>query len=170
MRLISRDDGMWEMQRIGELEFLMLNKLDQATDPTGSDAAAERLFPSPLARPPMDDGEDEMIADWESLVRPDLEAQFKSSLAVVLADLREIKGRKRRQQIEYQLVVPKKHADDWCSALNQARLVLHDRFQLPDEDDDFDLEGGHERWLAIIQSEIYGMIMEFLVRQILWLK
>jgi hypothetical protein len=158
------------MQRIRELEFLMLNKLVGAADPNGSAAARGRLFPSPLGRPAMDDAEDEMVGDWENLVLPDLELQFRSSLDVVLADLHDITGRKRSGEMEYRLVVPKKHADDWCSVLNQARLVLHERFDLPDEDGGLDLDGGHEQWLAILQSEIYGGIMEFLVRRVLWLK
>lgn len=170
MRMISKDDGTWEMQRIRELEFLMLSKLEDACDPEGSQAAIDRLFPSPLGRPAVDDGEDELIADWESLVHPDLRSQFKSSLGVVLTDMRQITGRKRSGEIEYRLVVPKKHADDWCSALNQARLVLHERYKLPDDEHDLDLEGGHEQWLAILQSEIYGSILEFLVTRVLWLK
>ena len=170
MRMISKDDGPWEMQRIRELEFLMLSKLEDATDPNGSKAALDRLFPSPLGRPAVDDKEDELVADWESLVQPDLRSQFKSSLEVVLADMRNMTGRKRSGEMEYRLVVPKKHADDWCSALNQARLVLHERHKLPDDEDEIDMEGGHEQWLAILQSEIYGSIMEFLVTRILWLK
>ena len=170
MRLISRDDGMWEIQRVRELEFLMLSKLEQAADPSGSDAARDRLFPSPLGRPAMDDREDEMVADWQDLVQPDLEAQFKTSLGVVVEDLQGLRGRKRNGEMEYRLEVPKKHANDWCSALNQARIVLHERYELPDEDEDFDLGGGHERWLALVQSEVYGNIIEFLVRRVLWLK
>ena len=170
MRLISKDDGTWEMQRIRELEFLMLGKLEEAADPGRSSAANDRLYPSPLARPAMDDAEDEMVSDWEDLVHPDLEAQFKSSIKVVLSDMREVTSRKRGGEMEYRLVVPKKHADDWCSALNQARIVLHELYQLPDDEGDIDVDGGHEQWLAMLQSEVYGAIMEFLVRRVLWLK
>ena len=170
MRIISNDDGTWEMRRISEIEFRMLSKIGEAADPEGSDDAMQRLYPSPLGRPAMDDDEDEFIGDWEGLVRPDLERQFKTAIEVVHDDMRTIKSRKRGGEIEYRLVVPKKHADDWCSALNQARLVLHERFSLPDEEEDFEMDGSPEQWLAMIQSEIYGAIIEFLVRSILWLK
>ncbi|MGI9240020.1 MAG: DUF2017 family protein [Verrucomicrobiales bacterium] len=170
MRLISKDDGTWEMQRIRELEFLMLSKLEDACDPDGSKAALDRLFPSPLGRPSVDDKEDELVADWEDLVHPDLLSQFKSSIGVVVADMRNITSRKRSGEMEYRLIVPKKHADDWCSTLNQARLILHEHHKLPEEEFELDMEGGHEQWLAILQSEIYGSIMEFLVTRILWLK
>ena len=158
------------MQRIREIEYLMLSKLPEATDTSGSKEAHERLFPSPLGRPAIDDAEDEIIEDWESLIHPDLRDQFKTSLDVVLTDMSEIKGRKRDGEMEYRLTVPKKHADDWCSALNQARLVLHEKFGLPDEESELDIEGGHGQWMAMVQSEIYGNIMEFLVRNVLWLR
>ena len=87
-------------------------------------------------------------------MQPDLETQFKGAIGTVLADMQQMKARKRSGEMEYRLTVPKKHADDWCSALNQARLVLHERYDLPDEDEDFDAEGGHEQWLAMLQSEI----------------
>jgi hypothetical protein len=170
MEMISRDDGTWEMSRVQEIEFLMLGKLVEALDPSGSEAALRRLYPSPLPRPAMDDEEDEFVADWATLVRPDLEVQFRSAVEVVQGDLAGMKGVKRNGQILYHLTVPKKHADDWCSALNQARLVLHERFDLPDEDEPLDESSGHEQWLAMVQSEIYGNIMEFLVRKVLWLK
>ncbi len=83
MRLISKDDGTWEMQRIRELEYLMLSKLEDACDPGGSQGAIDRLLPSPLGRPAVDDKEDELVADWESLAHPDLRSQFKSSIEVV---------------------------------------------------------------------------------------
>ena len=172
MRLISRDDGTWEMQRIGEMEFLMLGKLGDAANPGDSAEAWGRLFQSPLGRSAVDEAEDEIVGDWESLIHPDLETQFKTSLDVVAADMRETKGRKRNGEMEYRLIVPKKHADDWCSALNQARLVLHERFNFPEDEDAFEAEEGqgHEQWLAMVQSEVYGQIMEFLVLRVLWLK
>ena len=51
MRLISNDDGTWEIQRMREMEFLMLSRLEQAADTSESPGARERLFPTPLARP-----------------------------------------------------------------------------------------------------------------------
>ncbi|MFT4550796.1 MAG: hypothetical protein ACI9UA_002760 [Pseudoalteromonas tetraodonis] len=176
MKLISNDDGTWEIQRMGEMEFHMLGKLGEATEAGDSKSAQDRLFPSLLGRPAIDEGEDEMIEDWESLVHPDLKSMFKKSIDVVLADLVEIRELDRDGESEYSLVVRKKHADDWCSALNQARLVLHERHKLPDErgvldDDDEDGGGiGPDQWLALLQCEVYGVIMEFLVRQVLWLK
>lgn len=170
MRLRSNDDGTWEIQRLRELEFLMLGKLEGAVDTSDLPEAHDRLYQSPLGRVPVDEAEDEMVEDWEGLVHPDLRDQFRSALEVVLADMDGFKGRKRQGEMEYSLVVPKKHADDWVSALNQARLVLHERHDLPDEDGVLDGEGGAEQWMALLQSEVYGTIIEFLVRHVLWLK
>ena len=127
MQLFSNDDGTWQIQDMGEIEFLMLSKLKEAVDPGDSQAAKDRLYPSPLGRPAMADDEDEIIEDWESLIHPDLESQFKKSVDVVLADLDRIERERVDGEVEYFLVVPKKHADDWVSALNQARLILHEK-------------------------------------------
>jgi len=170
MRFVSNDDGTWEMEGIREFEFLMLQKLPETTDPTGSEAAAKRLFPTPLGRPPVDDAEDEMVGDWEELVRPDLENQFQSSTKVVVADLAKAKESKVDGESVYRLIVPKKHADDWCSTLNRARLVLHEEFDLPDEDGELDDDCSAGQWLAMMQTDLYGQLMEQIVRRILWLK
>lgn len=185
MQLFSKDDGTWQIEHIRDLELLMLNRLEEATDRGESESVKKRFFPSPLGRPAIDDEEDEIIDDWESLVHPDLDSQFKKSVKVVLDDLKSIK--EERDQ-EYSLVVSKKHADDWVSALNQARLILHERFKLPDEEEtlaaieetDDDVEEEEEeddddgispdQWLAMVQSDVYGGIMEFLIRDVLWLK
>ena len=68
----------------------------------------------------------------------------------------------------YEINVPRAHADHWCSALNQARLVLHHRHDLPDEDGEMDHDPDAEKWMAMLQSEIYGILMEFLVTSVLW--
>ena len=170
MQLISNDDGTWEMLEVRELELLMLSKIAESADPGDSQAAFERLYPSPLGRPSIDESEDEIMDDWESLIHPDLKEQFNSAIGVVQADLAEMKSKKRGGEMEYSLKVPKKHADDWCSALNQARLVLHEKYKLPDEDEELEDENGHGQWMALVQSEIYGGVIEFLVQEILWLK
>jgi hypothetical protein len=40
---------------------------------------------------------------------------------------------------------------------------------LPDEDGDMDMSPNPEKWMATLQSEIYGMLMEFLIKKVLWI-
>jgi hypothetical protein len=65
--------------------------------------------------------------------------------------------------------VPARNADAWFSALNQARLVLAERHDLPMSA--VELEGGRgsvdERWLAFVQSNLYAFIQSFLLETVL---
>ncbi len=165
------------MDWLNELERLMLQRIPDAADPTGSPEAERRLFPeSPLGMPALRDEDEGVVADWKEFVEPELRVQFRKSMDVVREDLGRIEKRTRKSLHFHALTVPKAHADHWCSALNQARIVLHERFGLPDPEEDMreseegDEESREGQWLAMLQSEIYGGIMEFLVTRVLWIK
>ncbi len=169
MELIPHSDGTWSMERVTELEHLMLARLPEAADPTGCVGAEHRLYPSPVAPtaelPPRE--EDAIERDWREFIEPDLRVAFAAAVETVVADVGAAHGSKVGGAVYYQIDVPAEHADAWCSALNQARLVLHHRHRLPDEDGDMDSDLDAERWMAMLQSEIYSIIMEFLVRKVL---
>jgi len=179
MELIANDDGTWSLDWMNELERLMLLRIPEAADPTGNPKAERRLFPeSPLGMPALRDEDEGMVADWKEFVEPELRTQFRKAVTVVRDDLGKLEKRTRKSIRFHSLRVPKAHADHWCSALNQARLVLHERFGLPDEEDE-EAAGAEEgdaaerregHWLAMLQSEIYGGILEFLVTRVLWLR
>jgi hypothetical protein len=177
MELTTNDDGTWSMDWLNELERLMLQRIPEAADPTGNPGAERRLFPeSPLGMPALRDEDEGVVADWKEFVEPELRMQFRKALDVVREDLGRIEKRTRKSLRFHSLTIPKSHADHWCSALNQARIVLHERFGLPDfeeaipEPEGKDDAGREGQWLAMLQSEIYGGIMEFLVTRVLWLK
>lgn len=150
----------------------MLTRLPDAADPSDCQEAQHRLFPSPIA-PTADlpDAEEtEAREEWREYIEPDLREQFGDALKVVGDDLGGAKMAEEDGATFYEINVPKAHADHWCSALNQARLVLHYRFDLPDEDGDMDSDPDAEKWMAMLQSEIYGILMEFLVKSVLSLE
>lgn len=172
MELLNHDDGTWSLRKITELEHLMLNRIVDAADPSDCDAAARRLHPSPIA-PGASVAPDELAsaeADWEEYIEPDLRAAFRGSLDVVGSDVATATQSTKGGNVLYEIEVPKAHAEDWCSALNQARLVIHCRYDLPDEDGEMGRDSDPETWMAMLQSEIYGIVMEFLVTSVLWLK
>ena len=177
MELAIHNDGTWSLGKLHALERLLLERVIDAANPKDCSTAQERLFPHILGHPPVTDEEEKQDEEWKEYVQPDLQQHFNSALDVVAADLKTITKKRSKHGDLFSLTVPKKHADQWCSALNQARLVLHERFKLPDgespdrflesEDEEPDAEG---KWMAMLQSEIYSHIMEFLVTRVLWLK
>lgn len=172
MELINHDDGTWSLLKVTELEHLMLNRIPDAADPSDCEEAQHRLYPSPIAPTANVDEHDEAdaVSDWKEYIEPDLRSEFRDSLKIVADDLGGAAERSIDGATFYQINVPKAHADHWCSALNQARLVIHHRHALPNEDVEMDSDPDAEKWMAMLQSEIYSIVMEFLVTCVLWPK
>jgi len=173
MELLNHDDGTWSLRKVSELEHLMLSRIVGAADPVDCGEAERRLYPSPII-PGAPLAPDEVVsadADWEEYIEPDLREAFRGALEVVGSDIAKATSSNTKEgNLFYEINVPKTHADDWCSALNQARLVIHYRHDLPDEDGEVGDDLDPEMWMAMLQSEIYGIIMDFLVTSVLWLK
>lgn len=172
MELINHDDGTWSLGKVSELEHLMLTRLPAAADPTGCEEAQNRLYPSPLA--PTADVDDNTSAgleeDWREYIVPDLRQSFGDALKIVSDDLARGELVTDGETTAYDFNIPKAHADHWCSALNQARLVLHYRHNLPDQDGELDGDLDPEKWMAMLQTEIYSILMSFLITRVLWIK
>ncbi|MEM9481425.1 MAG: DUF2017 family protein [Verrucomicrobiota bacterium] len=172
MELVANMDGTWSMQKLHDMEKLLLEKIREAADYSDSEKAKERIFPTPVR----DDGKpdedaDAIRGDWGELVRPELASLFEDALGVVEDDLKKMKkSRAGKKGERYEISVPKAHANQWCQALNQARLVLHEKHALPEQNEMLDGEIPEGKWMAMLQSEIYGVIMEFLVTRVLWIK
>jgi hypothetical protein len=172
MELLNHDDGTWSLRKVSELEQLMLSRILEAADPRDCDGAAQRLYPSPIS-PDASLGSRTVAAaeeDWREYIEPDLRLAFKNSLDVVEADIAGATATVEEGNTVFEINVPKSHADDWCSALNQARLVIHHRHDLPDEDGEMGDDPDPEKWMAMLQSEIYSILMDFLVTSVMWLK
>jgi hypothetical protein len=116
----------------------------------------KRLFGGPTG------GKDpDADAEWKEVVEPELDELFQSHVEVVAADLenmREIEG-------EMTLRVPAEHIRAWIHTLNQARLAIGARNGVTEED----MEGrrafdSQEKGFAMLQIEVYGVVLGFLLR------
>ena len=171
MELIKNDDSTWTLNKVSELEHLMLSRLPDSADPTGCEEASDRLYPSPIA-PDAEVDDDKSFTlenDWKEFIEPELRSDFRDSLKVVADDLGKSSMTKEGELNQYEFIIPTAHANHWCSALNQARIVIHHRYDLPSEDGLLDMDPNPEKWMATLQSEIYGMLMEFLIKKVLWI-
>jgi hypothetical protein len=144
-------DGM-----IGEL----LRQIPASADPTGSDAATARLFPSPTQG-----REPEADADWREYVEPGLRDLFLDAVSVVREDLKDFPEKPAAAPRDLRL--PVKHLEAWIHALNQARLALAARHEFTERELEREMpaEGG-ARAFALFQVHFYGLLQEFFLRQI----
>jgi hypothetical protein len=141
---------------IGEL----LRQIPASADPSGSDAATARLFPSLTeGREPGAD------ADWREYVEPGLRELFLDAVSVVREDLKDFPP--EPEAGDRALRLPVKHLDAWIHALNQARLALAARHDFTEHELEHHLpsEGG-ERAFALFQIHFYGLLQEFFLRQL----
>ena len=170
MELISHDEGTWSLNRVSGLEYLMLSRIQESADPSGCDEALDRLYPSPVTSTAKLDPQAVMSIeeDWGEYAGPDIRAGFGKALRTVVSDIASACVEDVDGVDYYTITVPDVHAESWCSALNQARLVLHHRHDLPAEAGEMDSGPVSEEWMAMLQSEIYGMLMEFLIQKVLW--
>lgn len=121
---ISRGKGeKIDFSQVEPIEAELLKQIPAATQGEDDPKVKSRLYPDPSGS-----AEAGLAADWEELVRPDLEQLFLSSRRVVEEDLALMKERRGFATLSVLLA----HADAWLNVLNQARLVLATRYEFTD--------------------------------------
>lgn len=116
-----------------------------------------RLFPNPTA------ADQRLNNDWEKSVTPELRHIFVTAGETVFRDLT---GLKEDAQVppQYEVTFPAEHINAWMSALNEARLILGERFHITEGDmDKISLEAPDEKTLAIVKVEMLGALLYLFV-------
>lgn len=138
-------------------QLRMLQQVALHADPSGSPAASERLYQSPVKQP-QNVIDEELVDDWQEFVMPDLRHEFTRQLDCVANDLSQAQPESTPSQphdnsphddslregedadedaattpaATYELIIPFDHIESWYGALNQARLVMQERYEFPE--------------------------------------
>lgn len=143
-------------------QLRMLEQMALHADPSGSPAASERLYQSPVKQP-QNVTDEELVDDWQEFVMPDLRHEFTRQLDCVANDLSQAQREstpsplhddslregededegESEEEFEdedaatspaatYELIIPFDHIESWYGALNQARLVMQERYEFPE--------------------------------------
>ena len=161
MEICRRDDE-FEISELDPFLAELLRQIPASANPEGAPVAEQRLFSSPAGA-----DEAKICAEWKLYVEPELRRLFQSATETVAADLQQLKGNEKTFA-NCTLRIPRRHADAWLSALNQARLVIAARHNFTDgELCDHDRSPiGSRRDLSLFQVNFYGFIQEFILRGI----
>lgn len=144
------------LSEIPAAQLRMLKQVALHADPSGSPAASERLYQSPVKQP-QNVTDEELVDDWQEFVMPDLRQEFTRQLDCVANDLSQAQPestpspphddllREGEDEDEsededaatspaatYELIIPFDHIESWYGALNQARLVMQERYEFPE--------------------------------------
>lgn len=146
----------------------LIKQIPSAADPRGEISATSRLYSCPIDATAGSDAVTENLkADWEDFVIPELKLQFGSAIAQVQHDIQEYlcEAEGDDDDFPYRLQIPMDHVDAWLSALNQARLVLAARFAFTDEElsRPFQSKLTSLRDLALYQISIYAFLQELII-------
>jgi uncharacterized protein DUF2017 len=153
-RLNADSIGFTEIEPI---EADLLRQIPALCDAPDDSRAASRLFSNPA-----DSSEVQFLADWEDYVRPELRHVFISARETVEKDLEKMEERPGHPS---RLVILCAHGEAWLNTLNQARIILANRFEFSDEELSL-----HEvprsfsrRDLVLLQINFYAAIQERII-------
>lgn len=191
MRFLLQSDS-WILDVLTPTEWELIAELPSiAAGETFSEKTRNRLFPSPISPEVLVDEEMATQAeDWDEYVRPDLEDSFSQDRDTVDRDLLEAElvapteFLSPEQIAEWngefpqlrRLTVPKEHTDSWYSALNQARILMNEEYQVAESEDRLLLysespgdpaELDQERILLLAQYELFSVIQVMLVDRVM---
>jgi Domain of unknown function (DUF2017) len=154
---ISRGKGeKIDFSHVEPIEAELLKQIPAATQGEDDPKVKSRLYPDPGGG-----AEGSLAADWEELVRPELQHVFLSARRVVEDDLTQIKERRGFATLS----IPLAHAEAWLNVLNQARLVLAALYEFTDAEL-LRYEPPvlfSRRDLALLQINFYAAIQERLI-------
>lgn len=149
------------LSQLDQLLTELLRRVVRSADPSGSEAARNRLFSAPS----QDAGETELAADWRSYVEPELQQLFQSALEIVGRDVKTLRMDQKAGIAT--LTIPVSHLESWIHGLNQARLALAARHEFGEKDMDRVLPlAGDERSFALLQVRFYGILQELFLREL----
>jgi len=194
MRFILTED-VWVLDALSPTEWHLIRDLPEIAAGTRfGDKARERLFPSPLSEEVIaDESTLAQVEDWEELIRPDLEESFARARFTVEKDLKNARAipleerdpsdgngdgweeagyAMPRQQL-YRVEVPHDHTEPWYSTLNQARLLMHEEYDLADAEERTLIRSlgtgsmDEERMLLFAQYELFSVVQSILVENLM---
>lgn len=187
MRFILTEDS-WILDALSPTEWQLISEIPLiASGVHFTEKTRERLFPSPLANDALADEETiSQLEDWDELIKPDLLEAFEASRETVQSDLEKVEVVPVESILSpeeadlnfavdefYRLEVKIENTELWYSALNQARLLMNEEYDLADSGDRLliQMEGpdavDENRLLLLAQYEIYSVIQNILIESIM---
>ncbi len=133
MKIKRLDGGGLRFSRVSGEQMRLFGQIAVHADTIGTPEAEERLF-QPLMAQPRTAKDDQANDDWQDTIVPDLRESFNRDLETVQADLRQARVDSGEDGPVFSFIVGEDHIQAWYSALNQARLVMQERYRFPESD------------------------------------
>jgi hypothetical protein len=120
------------LSEVSREQLQLFLQLPLHADPADCPEAESRLHQAPLSDP-QDEDDRGFNSDWRDQVLPDLQSEFNDQLDTVNEDLKAATQSAGEDDLpEFAFEIPFAHIDHWYGALNQARLVMNERYRFPE--------------------------------------
>ncbi len=156
MEISRLDANTLAITRLDPFLVELLRQIPLCADPSGSEAATERIFTRPS-------DDEELCEEWKEYVQPELRHIFEGASATVTGDLAHLK---QKSDGSHHMSLRDSHVDAWLNCLNQARLVVaaRNKFTEEDMDQEFGVVISSQREFDLFRIHFYGLIQESLLR------
>jgi len=145
--------------RIDPVIAELLRRIIPSADPGDNERARARIFSAPTSDPE----EDRFAEDWQEYIEPGLAKLFQSALEVIEGDLKHLHPDPATG--EATVSIPSDHLEQWIHGLNQARLVLSERYKLNEDDVDPEtLPASDPRAFLLLQMHLYAQLQLLFLR------
>ncbi len=179
MRLtVNSNSGTWRLTDLEPIHVQLLRQAAEDASIADCPSGRSRLFPSPVTEADAI-REASLIDDWKELVTEELDTQFASEVGTFLDDFDSVQsyvlsdeGKEERHRLD----IPLTHGGAWFSTLNQARLMLDEKYELHPDGEEFHPDllpdslgeiSGPERLAAYMRYEFYALVQEWIVQHVL---
>ena len=135
----------------------LLQELPSTLDKRDTPAARARLLPKPTAN------DAKANEEWSKIVTPELRHLFVSAGETVTRDLTGLEPEPETED-QFQVTFSSEHVRAWMSALNQARLILGELFQIDEQDmnaEDLDLT--KPKHVSALKIHLLGHLLHLFV-------
>jgi hypothetical protein len=156
-RVSAPDEKHISITGIPPVVVFCLRELPHILEKRDTPDARARLFPSPTR----DDAK--ANADWEQLIVPELRHLFVTAGETVARDLAKLEEESTETH-SCRVTFAAAHLNAWMSALNEARLILGELFDVTEQDmnrEDFDLDDPKQ--FAILKIGALGWLLQLFV-------
>ena len=157
LRVQPVDEKHLRISGINPIVLDCLHAVPEILEQRDSPAVRARLFPNPTP------SDEKANADWQRLISHELRHLFASAGETVARDLTALSPNPCGAQLS-ELTFSAEHTKAWMSALNEARLILGERFHVIEEDmnaADFDVRT--PKGLAIFRIHVLGYLLQLFV-------
>lgn len=157
LRIRTASENQLVITGIPPLLVMCLRELPDILKQRNTPAVQKRLFPS------LTDDDMKANEDWENLIVPELQHLFASAGETLAHDLATLKKESTKPS-SFRVLLPATNLNAWISAINEARLILGELFDITEQDmQQEDFNSDNPKQFAVWKIGALGWLLSHMI-------